>query len=221
MLIITFVLSKDKNLKKDLRTKIFFLILGLIHIGVGASLFVLSNIGSDPFNVFMQGISNHTILTIGMANSIVSFIWFVIIFFVSRKHIRLGTIFAVFILGPITDLAMFIFSPIINNQLPLSIRVVIMLIGCNIIALGVAIVYNVNLGMVPNDIMSVMIAEKTKYQFHWVRIIYDVSIVIIGFSMGGVFGVGTIVCAVLTGPLIQFFMPISKKYITRFLTEKL
>lgn len=217
----TFILAKNKVSKKDLITKIFFLILGLIHIGVGASLFVLSNVGSDPFNVFMQGISNHTILTIGMANSIVSFIWFVIIFFVSRKYIRLGTIFAVFILGPITDLAMFIFSPIINNQLPLSIRIVIMLVGCNIIALGVAVVYNVNLGMVPNDIMSVMIAEKTKFQFHWVRVTYDVSIITIGYLMGGVFGIGTIICAILTGPLIQLFMPISKKYITIFLTEKL
>jgi len=216
-----FIFNKNQGLKKNLMIKIFFLILGLIHIGIGAALFVLSNVGSDPFNVFMQGISNHTILTIGMANSMVSLIWFVIIFFVSRKYIRLGTIFSVFILGPMIDLAMFIFSPIINNELPLSMRIVTMLIGCNIIALGVAIVYNVNLGMVPNDIMSVMIAEKTKFQFRWVRITYDVSIVIIGFLMGGVFGIGTIICAVLTGPLIQFFMPISKKYITRFLTEKL
>lgn len=217
----TFISNEIQISKKDLMTKIIFLILGLVHIGIGASLFVLSNIGSDPFNVFMQGISNHTILTIGMANSMVSFIWFVIIFFVSRKYIRLGTIFAVLILGPITDLAMFIFSPIINNQLPLSMRVVTMLIGCNIIALGVAVVYNVNLGMVPNDIMSVMIAEKTKFQFQWVRIIYDILIVVIGSLMGGVFGAGTIICAILTGPLIQFFMPISKKYITIFLTEKL
>lgn len=216
-----FLFNEIQVSKKDLITKIIFLILGLIHIGVGASLFVLSNIGSDPFNVFMQGISNHTILTIGMANSMVSFIWFVIIFFASRKYIRLGTVFAVLILGPMTDLAMFIFSPIINSQLPLSIRVVTMLIGCNIIALGVAVVYNVNLGMVPNDIMSVMIAEKTNFQFRWVRITYDVSIVVIGSLMGGVFGVGTIVCAILTGPLIQFFMPISKRYITMFSAEKL
>lgn len=216
-----FIFNKNKISNKKLIIKIFFLILGLINIGIGAALFVLSNVGSDPFNVFMQGISNHTILSIGMANSMVSLIWFVIIFFVSRKYIRLGTIFAVLILGPMTDLAMFIFSPIINNQLSLSMRVVTMLIGCNIIAFGVAVVYNVNLGMVPNDIMSVMIAEKTNLQFRWVRITYDISIVVIGSLMGGVFGVGTIVCAILTGPLIQFFMPISKKYITMFLSEKL
>ena len=214
------IFDENQVSKKDLITKIIFLVLGLIHIGVGASLFVLSNVGSDPFNVFMQGISNHSSLTVGMANSMVSFIWFVIIFFVSRKYIRLGTVFAVFIIGPVTDLGMFIFSPIINNQLPLSMRVVTMLIGCHIIALGVAVVYNANLGMVPNDIMSVMIAEKTKFQFRWVRITYDVSIVVIGGLMGGVFGAGTIVCAILTGPLIQFFMPMSKKFITVFITEK-
>ncbi len=150
----------------------------------------------------------------------VSFIWFVIIFFVSRKYIYLGTVFAVFIIGPVTDLGMFIFSPIINNQLPLSMRVATILIGCHIIALGVAVVYNANLGMVPNDIMSVMIAEKTKFQFRWVRITYDVSIIVTGALMGGVFGAGTIVCAILTGPLIQFFMSMSKKFITVFITEK-
>lgn len=213
-----FTFNKNQISKKNLITKIIFLIVGLIHIGIGSSFFILSNIGSDPFNVFMQGISNHTILTIGMANSMVSLIWFVIIFFVSRKYIRLGTIFAVLILGPMTDLAIFIFSPIINNELPLSMRIVTMLIGCNIIALGVAIVFNVNLGMVPNDIMSILIAEKTKFQFRWVRITYDVLIVVIGSLMEGVFGIGTIVCAVLTGPLIQFFMPISKKYITKYIT---
>ncbi|MGB6128111.1 MAG: hypothetical protein WBG30_05120 [Psychrilyobacter sp.] len=213
-----FIFNKNRISNKKLTIKIFFLILGLIHIGIGAALFVLSNVGSDPFNVFMQGISNHTILTIGMANSMVSLIWFMIIFFVSRKYIRLGTVFSVFILGPMIDLAMFVFSPIINNELPFSMRIITMLIGCNIIAFGVAVVYNVNLGMVPNDIMSVMIAEKTKFQFRWVRITYDVSIVVIGFLMGGVFGIGTIVCAVLTGPLIQFFMPISKKYITKYIT---
>ncbi len=50
------IFDENQVSKKDLITKIMFLVLGLIHIGVGASLFVLSNVGSDPFNVFMQGI---------------------------------------------------------------------------------------------------------------------------------------------------------------------
>lgn len=198
---------KISNIRPQLAFRIVILVFGLTSVGFGASLFILSNIGSDPFNVLMQGLSIHLGVTVGQANIIVSFIYAVIIFFWDRQYIQIGTLIAVFSLGTVIDIGINVLTPIFDMNLHYAIRFTTMISGSVFIAFGVAIIYCVKIGMVPNDALPVIISNKIKLPFKWVRMAYDLAAVIIGTLLGGVFGVGTIVCALITGPLIAFFIP--------------
>lgn len=192
-------------MEPELFRKIFILLLGLIFIGFGASLFILSNIGSDPFNVFMQGLSSVTGLTVGQSNIMVSITYACIIFSFDRQYLRLGTLIAVLTLGLVIDSSIYLLTPIFATDMPFIMKLMTMLTGNVLIAFGVSVVYSANIGMVPNDALPVIIANKTKLPFKWVRVAYDSSTVIVGVILGGIFGIGTIICALITGPLIAFF----------------
>ena len=94
------------------------------------------------------------------------------------------------------------------------IRVASMLIGCVILAAGMSIVINSNAGTGPNDLVAVILSDKIeKVEFRWVRVGCDLFFVVLGFFLGGTVGAGTIVAVCLTGPLVQFWLPITKKLV--------
>ena len=133
-----------------------------------------------------------------------------------KSYLKLGTVIAIVALGVMVDIGMQLLAPIFEQDLHFAIRLTAMLIGNVFIGIGVAIVYSAKLGMVPNDALPIIIANKTNKPFKWVRISYDSLTVIIGIILGGVFGVGTIICALITGPLIGYFMPKAEKVSDKF-----
>lgn len=191
----------------ELTKRITLLLFALTSIGFGASLFILSNIGSDPFNVLMQGLSDVFNVTVGQANIMVSLIYASIIFLWDRKHLRIGTLIAVVALGTFIDLGIYLLTPFFLSNIHFWVRFLTMIAGSAFIAFGVAIVYCTKIGMVPNDAIPVILSDKLNFPFKWVRIGYDLLAVTAGIIMGGVFGIGTIICALITGPLISFFIP--------------
>ena len=72
-------------------------------------------------------------------------------------------------------------------------------------------------GTGPNDLVAVVISEKSGWRFGIVRIATDVLFVLIGFLLGGKFGVGTVICAFLVGPVAEKCMPISASLTARCL----
>ena len=67
--------------------------------------------------------------------------------------------------------------------------------------------------------MAVVISEKTGARFGIIRIAVDISFVLIGFLLGGKFGIGTIICAFLVGPVADFCMPVSQGIVDRALRK--
>ena len=65
--------------------------------------------------------------------------------------------------------------------------------------------------------MAVVISDKIKKKFSIIRVIVDFSFVAAGFLMGGVFGIGTLVCAFLVGPVAGVFLPINERLINKAL----
>ena len=70
-----------------------------------------------------------------------------------------------------------------------------------------------------NDLVAVVISDKSKWKFGVVRIVVDVCFAGIGFLLGGTLGVGTIICAFLVGPTAQIFFPISEKICRKVLGD--
>ncbi|MBU3126357.1 YczE/YyaS/YitT family protein [Clostridium tagluense] len=202
-------MTKKLNLIK--RLILFFVGMSIIQIGV--ALFLKTNIGSDPFTLFTQGLAFLLKKTPGNANMIILFVLFCIILLVERTRIKIGTIICVVGVGPIIDLGVKAVSFFPIESLNIGIKILLVVFGCVLIAIGFSILSASNLGVAPNDIISFIIKDKTNIEYRWIRMALDVSFLIIGFALGGIFGIGTIISALLTGPFIQFCLPYGEKFV--------
>lgn len=204
--------------------RIIILMIGLTIAHLGVTLFILTNLGSDPYNVFVQGLYRTLqnslglkYLTHGYTHILISFLAIVIIFIVNKSYIRIGTILCMVFGGPIIDIFTLLFKDYINDSLTTIVRVPILIAGCVILAFGMTIVIKSEAGTGPNDLIAIVISDRIHKKFSIIRILVDVSFVTMGWLIGGVFGVGTIICAFMVGPVAGAFMPVSEKIVKSIL----
>ena len=91
--------------------------------------------------------------------------------------------------------------------------------GCVILALGMTIVIKSEAGTGPNDLVAIVWSDKWKKPFGVIRIVTDCCFVVIGFLLGGTFGIGTVICAFVVGPVAQVFMPYAEKFCKKVMGE--
>ena len=197
----------------------------IAHFGV--TLFLLSNLGADPFNVFVQGLFRNlssivpgTILTHGRTHMAVCLIIIFILLFVDRLYIKIGTVICMVCGGPIIDFFTWLLGLVLASEQPLWSRILMLVSGCVILAYGMTIVIKSDAGTGPNDLVAVVISDKTKKKFGIIRLIVDGVFAAIGFVLGGVLGAGTIVCIALVGPVAGIFLPINEKLINNIIGKK-
>ncbi len=204
---------------KEMILRVIILLAGLTIAHLGVTLFLLTDLGADPFNVLVQGIFR-TVggmtgwrLTHGYTHVAVCFLIILALLFVDRSYIKIGTILCMVCGGPIIDfftgMLQFLFSP----ERTLWFKLPVLALGCVILAFGMTIVIKSDAGTGPNDLVALVISDKLHKKFSIVRIIVDGSFVAVGFLLGGVFGIGTIVCACLVGPAAGFFLPRSGRIV--------
>ena len=227
-------MKKAMNLIK--RLILFFVGMSVIQFGV--ALFLKTNIGSDTFTVFTQGLSivlNKTGLkdlsivhaiagkaevTPGVANMIILIVLFIGILIVDRKRIKIGTLICVIGVGPIIDLGVKAVSYFPIESANIFVKMLLVLGGCFIIAVGFSIMSESDIGVAPNDIVPFIIKDKLNCQYRWVRIAFDATFLIVGFILGGKVGIGTIIAMLAIGPFIQFCLPYGKKFVGIVLNGK-
>ena len=201
------------------RLVILFVGLTIAHLGV--TLFLLADLGADPFNVLIQGLhriiglSGLTQITHGMTHMGVCFLIILVLLVVDRSYIKAGTVVCMFCGGPIIDFFSWLLSGLHIESSGMPVKVLVLIAGCVILAFGMTIVIRSEAGTGPNDLVAVVISDKSKKRFGVVRIIVDFLFVAVGFAMGGKFGVGTIICAFLVGPVADFCMPFSDSIVKK------
>lgn len=210
---------KKRSLKEVLlRIVILFVGLTIAHLGV--TLFLLADLGADPFNVLIQGlfrtVQNLTgwpVLTHGRVHMAVCFLIILVLLIVDRSYIKIGTILCMICGGPIIDFFTLFLGEIINSRNPFAMRILVLATGCVILAFGMTIVMKSDSGVGPNDLVAIVISDKLRRSFSVTRIIVDVCFVAVGFLMGGAVGIGTIICAVLVGPVAGVFLPFNERIV--------
>lgn len=208
------------NYAKKWITKIIVLMLGLTIAHLGCTLFILSNLGNDPYNVLIQGLfrslSNITgwaFLTHGRVHIVICAIIVIVLIIVDKSYIKIGTLLCMIFGGPIIDMFTVMIGGFITDGM--VSRVVAMALGCVILAFGMTIVIKSDCGTGPNDLVAVVISDKLKKNFGVIRIIVDFTFVAVGFLLSGTVGIGTVVCAFLVGPVANIFMPFNEKWINK------
>ncbi len=209
---------------KEIAMRVVILLIGLTIAHLGVTLFLLTELGADPFNVLVQGIfrtisgmTGAEVLTHGYTHIAICFLIILVLLIVDRSYIKIGTILCMVCGGPIIDFFTRLLQFMFAQERTLWFKLPVLALGCVILAFGMTIVIKSDAGTGPNDLVALVISEKTHKKFGIVRIIVDVSFVVMGFLLGGSFGVGTIVCACLVGPVAGFFLPHSEKIVERIL----
>lgn len=215
-----------KRSTKEIAIRMVILFVGLCIAHLGVTLFLLADLGSDPFNVLVQGVfrtlSGMTglgFLTHGYTHIGINLLIIVVLLFVDRTYIKLGTVFCMAFGGPIIDFFTALLGGFINSSLPFAVRLCVLALGCVILAYGMTVVMKSDAGTGPNDLVAIAISEKGHFPFGITRTVTDVSFVVVGFILGGKFGIGTIVCAALVGMVAERFLPINEKIIEKVLKK--
>lgn len=213
-----------KRSMKELIGRIILLMAGLTIAHFGVTLFLLSDLGADPFNVLIQGLFrtlqrgvDAPWLTHGNVHICINLLIILTLLVVDRHYIKIGTLLCMLFGGPIIDLFSLLLHPVFAAVPEMWFRLIMLAAGCIILAFGMTLVIKSDAGTGPNDLVAVVISERCKIKFSIVRVVVDFSFVALGFLLGGMLGIGTVVCAFLVGPVAGFFLPHSERMVRGFL----
>lgn len=176
------------------------LIFGLILFGFGLALLVVGEFGVSPWEVFHQGISRRTPLSIGTTIICVGII-ILFILLLLKEPLGVGTVANVLIIGLVVDLTLALLGDI-SNVIP---RIFATLLGPIFVGLGSGFYIGTNLGPGPRD--GLMTALNRRGLAIWkARTIIEGLCVLTGVMLGGNIGWGTIWFLFSVGPSVQFFL---------------
>lgn len=209
---------------KEMLIRCMILLVGLTIAHFGVTLYLLANLGADPFNVLVQGIFrtldsfiDHPLLTHGNTHIAISLFIIFVLLFVDRSYVKIGTVICMLFGGPIIDFFTMILTPLFEISHSIVIDVLVEVIACAILAFGMSIVIKSEAGTGPNDLVSIVLSDKLRFKFSIVRTCTDISFVVIGFVLGGLPGLGTIICAFLVGTIAGYFLPFSEKCVHKLM----
>ena len=211
---------------REWAVRVLILLVGLCIAHLGVTLFLLSDLGSDPFNVFVQGlfrtgerITRWAFLTHGRTHVAVSLLIVLVLLAVDRSYIKIGTALCMLFGGPIIDGFTLLLGSSLGNLDSIVLRVLMLIAGCVILAYGMTIVIRSDAGTGPNDLVALVISEKRGWKFSVVRVAVDACFTLAGFLLGGVAGLGTLICMFLVGPVAGFFLPINEKLVEHLIRK--
>ena len=190
--------SSDKPL--NLRPKIstfLFLCFGLTLFGLGEGLLLVSLTGASPWTVLAEGISLNVDFTIGTITFFISlgvlFLWF----FLNQKP-GIGTLLNALIVAIMIDVSI-AYIPTPENYIP---QLLMAILGVLIVGLGSGFYLVSNLGPGPRDGLMTGIQRKTNLPIAAVRAFLEITVVSIGWYLGGTVGIGTLLFAFGVGPAV-------------------
>jgi uncharacterized membrane protein YczE len=176
-------------------------ILGLAMFGLGISMFIAAGLGLAPWDVFHQGISRLTDISIGlvieMTGVVILLLWIPL-----RIRPGIGTILNAIEIGLVVYL--------IDDRLPhsdhLVIRLVYVAAAVISVAIGSGLYIGAGLGSGPRDGLMLGLGQRG-ISIRRARTVIEVSVLIAGIALGGKIGIGTVAFTFGIGPLVQFFLP--------------
>ena len=190
--------SSDKPLNiKPKITTFFFLCFGLILFGLGEGLLIVSAAGASPWSVLAQGIYLNVGFSVGIITILIS-AGVLILWIPLNQKLGIGTILNAIIIGLMIDVCIK-FVPTPENYIS---QLSLALIAVLTVGLGGGIYLVANLGSGPRDGLMIGLQKKTNFPIASVRAFLEITVMSIGWYLGGTVGVGTLLFAFGIGPAV-------------------
>ena len=184
---------------------VLFLFIGLSIFGFGHAILFGSNFGVSPWMVLAQGLAIQFEIGIGLSIIVVSF--GVLLFWIPLKEKPgIGTFINFFVVAAVIEMTL----PYIPYQTDISLKLFQVFVGILVIGIGGSIYLIANLGPGPRDGLMTGLSRKTGVPMAYVRNGLEISAVSIGWLLGGTAGIGTLIFAIMIGPVIVAYMYLLK-----------
>jgi len=188
--------EKPFNFKPKLST-FFFLCFGLSIFGLGEGLLIVSFTGASPWSVLAQGISLNVNLSIGTITLLIS-IAVLILWIPLKQKPGMGTIFNALIIAIMIDVCIK-YVPTPSNYI---YQLILAIISVIMVGIGGGIYLVSNLGAGLRDGLMIGLQKLTNFPIAAVRATLEISVVSVGWYLGGTVGVGTLLFAFGIGPCV-------------------
>lgn len=206
-----------KSWRENLTFRIFLrnfscwlqLITGLFFMSFGMTMMVKADIGMSPWGVLHLGTSGQLNIPFGFTTQVVGFLVIVIAYFIGKVKPTAGTIVNMILIGFFIDYIWYPLIPFINVFWE---QIVVSLIGIIISGIGTAVYLSADLGAGPRDSLMMALYLMINKSIRFVRTSLEITVLIMGFLLGGKVGIGTLLFALLFGATLQSSLRLLKLF---------
>lgn len=177
------------------------LLAGLTGYGFSMALMVQAGLGLDPWDVFHQGLSRHTGMTIGVASAVVGLV-VLLAWIPLRNRPGIGTIANVIVIAVTVDIGI----AVLPAPDDMRLRVPMMLGAVLLNAVSTVLYIGAGLGPGPRDGLMTGLVARTGLSVRLIRTLIEATVLTAGWLLGGTVGVGTVIYAFGIGPLVQLIL---------------
>jgi uncharacterized membrane protein YczE len=174
---------------------------GLALYGLALALMVRAALGTSPWDVLSQGVSGRVGLSFGLVTLLIGAV--VMLLWMPLQRPGLGTLLNVLIVGPAADVAL----PLIPAPSALWLQALVFSAGLLLLVLASGLYLGADFGPGPRDGLMTAISGRWSLPVGPVRGVIEVTVLALGWLLGGTVGFGTLAFALLVGPLLQLALP--------------
>jgi uncharacterized membrane protein YczE len=175
---------------------------GLLLYGVSLALVLRAGLGLAPWDVLHQGLAKRTGVSIGVVLIVVSFV-VLLAWIPLRQRPSFGTLANAVLVGVFVDLTLHV----LGDAHGWALRIVLLVSGVLLNGLATALYIGASLGAGPRDGLMTGLVRRTGRSVRLVRTVLEVSVLALGFLLGGTVGVGTVLYALAIGPVAHALLP--------------
>lgn len=199
-------------------SRLVLLVGGLFIFSLAMALSLQCNLGAASWTVLHDGISRKTPLSIGVATQLVGLLMLGVSWLAGIRP-GLGTLANMVLVGLFLDLILW--ADVIPLAEAYPLRVLMLLAGIVLLGLASAMYIKAGFGAGPRDSFMLAIHRRTRLRIGKVRWLMEVSAVVVGMLLGGAFGPGTIIFAMLVGFAVDFFFNLLNVRVTPAVQPKI
>lgn len=189
--------------KKNVR-RVGMTLFGVFICAISVGFFNNSLFGADPFQCFANGLDIVIPLDFGTLYTLISILMLVMVFFLGRHFIGLGTFINLFLTGYVAQFSTWAIGQLVPDP-SMAVRIVFLVVGIVVMCFASAFYFTADLGVSVYDAIALHLDNKLPIPFRVIRICTDLVCVGVGFALGAIVGVGTLITALFMGPLIDYF----------------
>ncbi|MED1723991.1 YitT family protein [Brevibacillus parabrevis] len=193
------------RVSKSIAVRYAMFVLGLFIGAFGCVLAIKANLGVAPWDTFHIGLQKTFGLTIGIWSQIVGVVVILSSYLVAKIKPTFGMFLNMICFGSFLDLILWL--NIVPEFESIWLRLLVFLLGVVVMTIGIGMYLSPRLGAGPRDSFMLAMNERLGWSIQKVRLIIEVTVLIAGAALGGPVSIGTVLIAVLTGPMIQRTIP--------------